>query len=203
MHKTEGTDSFGLGGGGICLTRIEKASNLTCIEWYMHLWLVYHTKGPIIAEDPFLIAMEIHSQNLGPGSSPAFLHQHLTCICKWAGNGRFQAYLSRFTQQTCCDVPNVRLLQLVVLAIIWIDTHVVKGRDYPVEIEAHEYEAVNHLLIVAAVSVDVDVSESLLGRCEGRRTVQLSPRLPPLSTASASAPSSLPLPLHCLRLRPS
>jgi len=135
--------------------------------------------------------------------SSGFPNQHLKCVCKRVDTWTPLGLWLRLTQQPCSDVPNVGFLQLIVLSIIGIDAHVVKGRDHAVEIEAHKDKSIDHLLVIATVPVDVNVSKCLRARCERRLTVRLSPQPPPPSTASASAPSSLLLPLHCPRRHPS
>lgn len=67
------------------------------------------------------------------------------------------------SQQPRGDIPDVCLLQLVVLSIVGIDADIIEGRHHPVEVEAHQDEAVDHPLVVAAVPVEVSYGNPDLG----------------------------------------
>ncbi len=61
--------------------------------------------------------------------------------------------VSLLAQESGGDITHVRLLELVVLAPVAVDTNKVKGFYYGVQLEAHIDKAVNEILAVSLVPV--------------------------------------------------
>ena len=59
---------------------------------------------------------------------------------------------SRLPKQSCCDIPHVCFLELVILSIVPVDVHEVEGIYYSVHVEAHVDESVDKVLVISLVS---------------------------------------------------
>lgn len=66
-----------------------------------------------------------------------------------------------FSQQSRRDVANVCFFEGVLLAVIMVDAYEFESGDDAFEVEAHEDEAVDHVLVVAVVSVVLSATRVL------------------------------------------
>ena len=59
---------------------------------------------------------------------------------------------SWLSEQSCCDVPHVCLLKLVILSVVSVDVHEVEGIHYSINIETHVDESVDEVFVISLVS---------------------------------------------------
>ena len=68
----------------------------------------------------------------------------------------------RLAQQSCCNIPHVCLLELVVLSIVSVDVDEFEGLNHAVDIKAHVHESVDKILVISLVSIRTSVSGGII-----------------------------------------
>ena len=61
--------------------------------------------------------------------------------------------MSWFSQQPSRDIANVCFFEGIFLAVVVVDAYEFESGDDALEVEAHEDETVDHVLVIAVVSV--------------------------------------------------